>query len=180
MNRTIVFVIFIAAGSASLRTADALDSSKLEEFGAETVALFDGVKSPDGRYAMGWTIHPKSKDAKPVDWSAWGKQQHPGFGFLSRYEFGRENDPYEISDCFVDLQQKKMLILPSDWPYWPHKNHGSFDAAWSSVSGELKYALLQNQARFGTANLWLIVIDEPECINSTSCPDWRNMSGNSL
>jgi Putative peptidoglycan binding domain len=157
MNRTIVFVIFIAAGIASLRTADALNSSKLVKFGTETVALFDGVKSPDGRYAVGWTIRSKSKDAKPVDWSTWNPNSR--LTFYSRYDF--LDGPYEVEDCFVDLQQNKTLILPSEWAYWPGKNHGSFDAAWYlASSGKLKYALLQNEARFSTVNLWLIVIDE--------------------
>ena len=162
MTRTAIFVISIAAGIASLNAASRPRSSKIVHFGTETAVLFDGLKSPDGRYAVGWTIQPRSKDAQPVDWT--GLKLNSVYKFLDRYETqepGRPDTAYELNNCLVDLHEKKMLVLPAEWANWPgNGSHGSIDAAWSSASGQPRYALIQNEGRFSTYNLWLVVIDE--------------------
>jgi hypothetical protein len=162
MNRTAIVLIFITAGIASLGAAGRPPSSKIVRFGTETAVLFDGLKSPDGRYAVGWTIRPRSKDAQPVDWA--GLKLNFVYKFLDRYETqepGRPDTPYELNNCVVDLHEKKMLVLPAEWANWPgNGSHGSIDAAWSSASGQARYALVQNEGRFSTYNLWLVVIDD--------------------
>src|SRR6266446_753937 len=161
MNRTL-FLALLLTGLETLHGIEPSDSSQLIDCGADRAVLLKGTEAQDGRYAIGWTIRQRSKDAKPVDWSAWSKQDDDLFAFLDRYETQdpeRPNTPYELNNCVIDLKQKKMLILPSDWPYFPHKNRGHLDVVWSPVSKDSRYALIQNDARFSTHNLWLIVID---------------------
>jgi uncharacterized protein YecT (DUF1311 family) len=175
-------------GGVCLRAAeDAVNpqSGHLIECGADKVVLFSLPTSPDGRYAVGWTLRAKSKDAKAVDWSKW----KPGMfanAFLEEYEFvdpeiaggglaplmdaaksappasasasasapaGRRA-PYELLDGVVDLKKKTFLPLHSAWPYWPDQNHGQLNVAWSG-----RHAVIINDARFFTMNVWLITMD---------------------
>jgi len=64
--------------------------------------------------------------------------------------------PYELFDCLVDLQKKRILPLRSAWPYWPNKNHGDLKVVWSRRIGDVEYAAVVNNARFFTEDLWLI------------------------
>jgi uncharacterized protein YecT (DUF1311 family) len=146
---------------------------KLIDCGADKVALFDQPLSPDGRYAIGWTLRANKPDAKPVDWSKWD----PESDFASQYDFlepeivgsgmaplvdaakslpkppadWKSSTPYTLVDCVVDLREKKLLTLPSLWPYWPHKNHGSLSVTWDDDR-----AAIVNEARFFTADVWLV------------------------
>lgn len=158
MNRTLCFALFFT-GLETLQALEPSDSHKLVDCGADKAVVIKDTESQDGRYAIGWTIRRRSKDAKPVNWSAWDGDL---ITFINRYETQdpeRPHAPYELDNCLIDLKEKKMLILPSDWPYWPHKNRGYLDVVWSPVFKGSRYALVQNDSRFYTHNLWLAVID---------------------
>lgn len=130
--------------------------------GAEKVVLFVGTNSPEGNYAVGWTLRPKHAGTAPVDWSAWDDETPEAL--LDRYEWGSEqaDAPYELVDCVVDLTRKKFLVLPSDWPDWPHKNRGYIDVLWGSAVQGHRHALIQNDSRFYTHNLWLVTFEHAE------------------
>jgi uncharacterized protein YecT (DUF1311 family) len=147
----------------------------------DKVVLFDDTTSRDGRYAIGWSLRRVDPKAKPVDWSLWNVDEP--YDFLDKYDYlgpevtgsgeapladamksvpatGSANQapraPYELYECVVDLKKKRMLPLRSDWPYWPHKNHGDLNVIWSGEAGGVNYAVVVNGARFSTANLWLV------------------------
>jgi hypothetical protein len=153
-------------------------AGKLVECGADNVVIFKRSLSPDGRYAVGWTLHSNKPNAKPVDWSQWGK----GDDFFGPYDFfipqivgtggaplvdaakalpddapasWKSGTPYELVDGVVDLKKKTFLPLPSLWPYWPGKNHGDLSAIWSGDR-----LVVINEARFFTADVWLVRVSD--------------------
>jgi uncharacterized protein YecT (DUF1311 family) len=155
------------------------------ECGGEKVVLFDKSGSTDGRYAIGWTLRAKGAGAKPVDWSLWDPD-HP-YDLLDKFDYldpeitggglaplvdamtsvpreegagKRTRAPYELYDCVVDLKKKRLLALRSTWPYWPNKNHGDLQVIWSAAKDGRESAIVSNEARFSTANIWLVTTGE--------------------
>lgn len=128
--------------------------------GAGKVVLFDDATSKNGRYAIGWSLRPRNPKVKPVDWSLWNPDDP--YDFLDKYPYldpatgATAGAPYELFDCAVDLNKKRLLPLRSDWPFWPRKNHGDFQVSWNDAPGAAQYAIVKNDARFGTEDLWLI------------------------
>ena len=125
--------------------------------------LFAGTTSPDGLYAVGWTLRPRHDGVPAVDWLTWD-EENPS-ALLARYPWDREDNgdpPYELVDCVVDLRSKRLLILPSEAPNYPQKNRGHLDVVWGPPArGErTRFALVQNDARFYTENLWLVSLNE--------------------
>jgi uncharacterized protein YecT (DUF1311 family) len=165
-----------------LRAADDDDNNPLKghliDCGTDKVVVFSQPASPNGRYTVGWTLRPNLKQAKAVDWSKWSPEQSANL-FLEPYNFldpeivgggtaplvdaaksapvGPEGRgaPYELLDVVVDLKKKTFLPLRSAWPYWPGKNHGELAVVWNS-----HHAVIVNQARFFTMNVWLVTMDE--------------------
>ena len=127
----------------------------LVDCGAEKVAVFEGTTSPDGRYAFGWTIRP-ARNPKPVDWTAYDPAEP--YHLLEAYPYDPDkSDPeYRLVDGVLDLRAHRFTALDSTFPYWPHKNHGTIGVAWSHGSQPGKFAVVHNDARFCTWNLWLI------------------------
>lgn len=123
------------------------------------VVLFENATSPDGRYAIGWTLRPHQKDSQPVDWSQWTADDPSQLLDNYDWDIGDKNPPYELVDCVVDLKQKKLLDLPSDDALFPRKNHSDFGVFWIPATGTPKYALVRNDIRFSTNNLWLVTFD---------------------
>jgi uncharacterized protein YecT (DUF1311 family) len=146
--------------------AKAGTSVPLLDCGGDKVVLLDDATSKDGGYAIGWTIRARTSKVKPVDWSSWDAESPNDF--FNKYDYidpdiedpgsakPSEPPPYEVFDCAVDLKDKQVLPLPSTWPYWPGKNHASFRLIWSAPAGGTQYALVDNDARWGTENLWLV------------------------
>jgi hypothetical protein len=147
--------IIAAVSIAPLWAQDALEW-KLIDCGSEKAVTFEKTRSPDARYAIGWTLRPKKLNVQPVDWNHWNPDT--ALSFFERYKFSldEEDVPYELINCVIDTQEKKLLSLQSDWPNWPLKNRGYLVAVWSVEQDGRRYALVQNDARFFTVNLWLI------------------------
>jgi uncharacterized protein YecT (DUF1311 family) len=141
-------------------------SAPLLDCGGDKVVLLDDATSKDGGYAIGWTFRARTSKVKPVDWSSWDPNSTNDF--FNNYDFidpdiedpgsakPSEHAPYEVFDCAVDLKKKQVLPLPSTWPYWPDKNHASFRLIWSPPAGGTQYALVDNDGRWSTENLWLV------------------------
>jgi uncharacterized protein YecT (DUF1311 family) len=136
--------------------------------GADKVVLFDDATSKDGRYAIGWTLRARDPKAKPVDWKLWDPDSP--YDLFDKYDYLDENlgypgvrprvTPYELFECAVDLKKKRLLALRSDWPYWPNKNHADFQVVWSNATDGTQYAIVKNNARWFTENLWLVTAEE--------------------
>lgn len=83
----------------------AADKPAIVMCGKDTVVEFDGTRSPDNRFALGWTIHTIAKDAKPVDWAKFEKEGVEAFDD----DFVRSFDAptiYEFIDGLIDLRNK--------------------------------------------------------------------------
>jgi len=126
------------------------------DFGNLKIVLFHDTASGNGRYAVGWTIRPRGKNTKPVDWSLWTSTEDT-VAFQNRYPWDDDNakEPsYELADFVVDLKDRTALELNGSWepPRYPRVN-------WSSEINGRTYALLNKDHHFGTRDLRLIVID---------------------
>ncbi len=124
--------------------------------GKDTVVFFDRDKSADGRFALGWTIRPIKKDAKPVDWSQYSKK---GISLVDDYpheDWTGQNEidfSYVIVDGIVDLSGKSFKDLPLPNPFYTNGNHGwSIHAAWVGKNE----AVIIVDSRFETSDLLLL------------------------
>ena len=122
--------------------------------GSDKVVVFEGSTSPDGRCALGWTLRP-AHNPKPVDWSSYHRDTVIDLLEAYPYDPDAADPDYRLLDGVLDLRAKKFLPLASDFPYWPHKNHGELGVAWSHGSSPGRFAVFRNDARFYTENLWL-------------------------
>jgi uncharacterized protein YecT (DUF1311 family) len=144
-----------ATGLGILEAAEKSGKQPLIDCGNDKVILFEGAESKDGRYAVGWTIRPPNKTAKPVDWSLWDAEDNSKL--LDRYVLEGDSN-YDVINCVIDLPQKKILELPFD--YWPDQNRRSLGVFWSSEISGRRYCLVQYEARFETEKLSLIKIEK--------------------
>jgi len=136
--------------------------------GADKVVLFDDATSNDGRYAIGWTLRARDPKAKPVDWKLWDSDNP--YDLFDKYDYLDEDTgypgvrpritPYELFECVVDLKKKQLLPLRSEWPYWPNKNHADFQVIWSTATDGSQHAIVKNDARWFTENLWLVTAEK--------------------
>jgi uncharacterized protein YecT (DUF1311 family) len=146
--------------------ADNATSSQLVDIGGGNKAvLIDDTTSPDGRYAIGWTVRPHAKNTKPVDWSSWKPGDSDAIdNFIQTntpYLPGEIDDdsPYELIDGIIDLQKKSFLELPAADPYYTNKNRGYLAVAWSPEGKGPRCALIEIDFRFETDNFWLVTFD---------------------
>jgi uncharacterized protein YecT (DUF1311 family) len=126
------------------------------DFGKLKIVLFPDTASESGRYAVGWTIRPRGKETKPVDWSLLTSTE-AAEAFQNRYPWDEDSAKkplYELDDFLVDLKNHSALEFSGSWEPSRHPQ-----VKWSSeINGRL-YALLNKDHHFGTRDLWLIVID---------------------
>jgi len=159
---TRAWLIFVLVGVLPVWGSN-VTSSHVVDCGGTRAVPFDETVSKDGRFAFGWTIKARHAGVKPVDWSQWSAEDPEKF--LEAYVFDAESvapgaaEDYGVVDCLIDLQARTLVELPSEQPNYPGKNRGYSVVAWSEPSEGHRYALIENDARFGTANLWLIRID---------------------
>ena len=150
--RVLLLCLAVCTGRAQAR--DPQDGA-LVDCGPEKVAVFEGSVSPDGHYAFGWTVRP-GRNQKPVDWATYNP--HTINDWLQAYlpEPDATNPDYTLVNGVLDLRTRKFTPVPSRFPYWPNKNHGDMGVAWSHGSQPGKFAVIHNDARFFTIDLWLV------------------------
>lgn len=159
------------AGSLQAQMPDGLaKTDQPVDCGNEKVAIFEGTASKDGRYALGWTVRPNRKPG-PVDWSSYRPddpgdfyERHPFVGTGNDYDMDKQD--YQLVDGVVDLRAKKFTPLQGNSPYYPGKNHWGLFVSWSKDRGGIRRAVVGNQARFSTYNLWLVSLkpDGPQIV----------------
>jgi uncharacterized protein YecT (DUF1311 family) len=130
--------------------------------------IFQESISKDGRFAVGWTVRPAEKGAKPVDWSRWNAQDP--YTVLRRYDWGEyyaEDEgpgetPYAAVDFVVDLKSGRTLLLPTDSPYWTGKTDDStLSVNWGGLPDGRRFALVGNgQEDAPDTNYWLVNFDK--------------------
>ena len=158
MRTFLVALLGIALSASHASAADDAKKDSLIICGPETVAVFEGTTSPDGHYALGWTPRPHP-GKPPVDWSDYKSDE--ASVWVGKYDSdeGSTGDGYTLLDGVLDLRVRQFIPFKSDLPYWPHKNHAGMDIAWSGEQHGSRFAVVNNDARFYTAELWLIEIN---------------------
>jgi len=138
------------------------DLPRLIESNLGKAVTFSGTTSPDGKYALGWTLKAKNSNVAPVDWSLWKPDDDTAFITLPQYNFD-DDDPkarlYTLQDVIIDLTTQYATVLPSTFPYSPHKNNGDLHVLWSSEKHGPVYAVVVNDNALGTWDMWLVKAD---------------------
>jgi hypothetical protein len=138
-------------------------SQRLVDVGGGKAVIFEDIVSPDGRYAIGWTIQVLNK-AKPVDWSQWKPATTEKFAWTYDDRLSDDEQNYDLVRCIVDLDAKSLTVLPADRQRYDFPEKPA-EVVWSEPNHGRRYALVQ----FGTGaetkgiawtmDLWLISID---------------------
>jgi len=155
--KSAVFLFFLLVALSAW--ADNVTSKRVVDAGSSKAVVFEETVSPDGHYAVGWTILPRNK-SKPVDWSLWDPEEPSKLidSYVDPDAYQDKGD-YELINCLIDLKGKKLLELPTDDPDYPRKNRGYIVTYWKPTGQGTRYALVESDARYSTENLWLIRID---------------------
>lgn len=168
MHKQIIAALMLCLAGGTLFAEDE-NTFQLVDCGKnDKVVLFPGTTSPDGRFAFGWTLRPRRSAASPVEWLEYrGGDAVPGI--LEKYDFiweGRYSDldkptekggpPYRLLNVIVDLSQKRAQLIPTDYPYFPNKNHAELKVVWGPAKGGVDCAVMGIDTRFSTEKLWLI------------------------
>jgi uncharacterized protein YecT (DUF1311 family) len=134
----------LVAGMASEGDYKLLDSP------TEKAVLVPGTQTPDGHYALAWTVLPKG-NAEPVDWSMLNTGK-----FEKRYldEDYLVDAQYEPANLVVDLRAKKVIgkiAQGDDVCYRPDKNHAFLVVAWGPEQDGRRFALVEVTAKWEPA-----------------------------
>ncbi len=141
--------LVLAAGAYGQTGGSSLDNAVVR-CGAEQVVIVERTESKDGRFAAGWTIRPKGKQA-PVDWSAYHRDDP--LPFVKKYglndnpdEDGDDPDKsgYRLVNGVLDLRARTFTALTFESPYFPEKYRSSLEAAWSEDRHGTRYGVLAN------------------------------------
>jgi hypothetical protein len=130
-------------------------------FGAEVIhdPLLNGVpfpelQSPDKRFAIGWTMLRVGINGQEIDRNRDGV---PRFLDLSGpKELTEQESADSIQNVFMDRETGNILVMQSRQPMWPGKSRGHLSVAWSPSRESGVVALVANDVRFFTANLWVV------------------------
>lgn len=156
-----LLLLCLALWVTRIRAQDSGDDPKggtLVDDGTGKVAIFAHTESPDGQYALGWTIRP-DHNKTPVDWSTYDAKNP--FDWIQKYPMNEDNmasGEYALLNGVVDLHAGKFTPFETGLPYWPHKNHANLGVAWSGDLHGTRYGIVNNDARWSTTNLWLVAI----------------------
>jgi hypothetical protein len=160
MKRTCPVLVLLCVLSAH---ADNVSPQKLVDAGGDKAVFFEETTSPDGRYAIGWTIQPRNH-AKPVDWSRWQPVNPEKFAWSYVSPLSDEEQNYELARCLIDLKSGSLTTLSPDLRRsdFPERAAG---IVWSEPDHGRRCALIEFGNGAWTTNiawsmeLWLITID---------------------
>lgn len=153
---SLLFAVLLAPSLSAQAPPDDPQAGTLVDCGNEKVAIFERTESRDGRFALGWTVRPNRKK-DPVDWSTY--QRDDPLAFLEKYPDDVEKPDagdYVLVNGVLDLRAKTFVPLPGKDPYFPGYNHHGLAVAWSEERNGARYALVSNDSRFSTDELFLV------------------------
>ncbi len=144
------------ARTVAQEPADDPRADTLQDCGAEKVAIFAGTTSKDAHFALAWTLRPNRKKT-PVDWSTY-KRDEP-MAIMEKFPISDE-DPtagdYILVNGVLDLTAKRFTVLPIEDPHFPGRNHHGIAATWSEDRQGTRFAVVGNDGRFATNQLFLV------------------------
>lgn len=151
--KTKIFIVALYCALAMRPAARADDSEpQLVDCGKVKIVTYEGTASEDGRYAVGWTIRPRDKKTKPVDWSKWSPDDDDDEKFFDLYRWDASfdgNAPYQFAECIVDLKRRKFIEIDTD-------EHIGFEMKWGAEANGLRYGLYSKDRHMGTTMLLLV------------------------
>ncbi len=128
----------------------------LLDCGSQKIVIFSDTKSPDGRYALGWTLRPLHKKVAPVDWSFWSFDDENALPDHYHMDEGSGQANYSIDYFAVDLRSKKTLPIPADFRFaHPSAYGGCADVAWSGDVDGKRYGLFEFHYVGGAGEVFL-------------------------
>jgi hypothetical protein len=89
----------------------------------------------------------------------WNRLRDGGPRFLDFYgpkEITEQESAYSIQNVFMDRETGNILVMQSRQPMWLGKSRGHLSVAWSPSWESGVVALVANDVRFFTANLWVV------------------------
>lgn len=138
--------IFVLAASAG----DALIPGGHIELQGDHAVLVAGSLSADGRYAAGWTVHPKKGQA-PVKWGDFDKEDN---SFREDYVW---NDGYAVTNVIVDLTRRAIAAtLPFHDPYFGGKNHGGLQVVFGPERDGHRFAIALSDGKWSPYDAVLV------------------------
>ena len=150
LRRLVVLGLLALTTPARGQTDPASLAGTLVHCGSEQVAVIEDTVSKDGHFAAGWTIRPKGRQAA-VDWSAY-RRDDPSL-FVRKYGLNDnptangddpDKSPYRLVNGVLDLRAKTFTALAFESPYFPDKDRGELEAAWSEDRHGIHYGVLAN------------------------------------
>ena len=151
----LLLLVFLASRLPAQEPPDDPQAGALVDCGGEKVAIFERTESKDGHCALGWTLRP-GRRKEPFDWSAYNRSQPVETVLASTADNDPEKGDYVLVNGVLDLQGKVFTPLPSKDPYFPNYNHHGLSVAWSEERDGTRYALVSNDSRFSTNELFLV------------------------
>jgi len=81
--------------------------------GKDTAVEYRNTRSPDWRFAFGWTVRPIAKDAEPVDWDKYEKEGDAAFKGYHLDEKNADQKPtHQTIDGLIDLRSESFKPFP--------------------------------------------------------------------
>lgn len=83
--------------------------------GKDTAVEYRDTRSPDWRFAFGWTVRPIAKDAEPVDWARYEKEGEAVFkGYHLNDKNANQKPTHQTIDGVIDFRSKSFKPFPKD------------------------------------------------------------------
>ena len=147
--KSISTFLFAALTAAAFGKDEPIPAGQIELHDDHAV-LIGGSQSADGRYAVGWTVHPK-KGQPPVKWSDYHKE---GANFLEDY---CDNEGYVVTNVIVDLPRRVIAAtLPFTDPYFGGKNHGGLAAIFGPERDGRRFAIALSDSKWNPEDVALV------------------------
>ncbi len=121
---------------------------------------FAGLESPDKRFAIGWTLVKVQGESPKIDWQRLGEGVDQFLDLYPPREVTEQDSGYSIQNVFLDRKTENGVVLQSSQPMWPGKNRGHISVAWAPFNENGVVALVSNDVRLFTANLWIVEMQQ--------------------
>jgi hypothetical protein len=133
MEPTLKRIVLFVALVCTTPTARAEDEGRLVSCAGSTISVFPNTTSPDGRWAIGWTIRSVHAGKAPKPWLVFDRDEPTISAAVDRLqkEDGSERSDDLVTELgWVDLKAKHFSPLPVSEPIYPGHPRSSLDMTW--------------------------------------------------